>query len=226
MNTSDLLNALKPIADLYLAQLREGVLDKPKEIEVVTFDLTTAKSKNDPAIINFPFKSFRVLSATDSNTSVYFLPYGKAGDSGEIGSLHKVNGTFISEVPLLQATFYWTAQSGKSITIELYRNSRSTPGNFLTSVSEVFSSFADQANVTVASTAGGTLIAAADADRKVLTLYNNSSTVGVWLGATATLVSGRGNYLAPNGYAEIKNTAAIYGITASSTASVSSVVEK
>jgi hypothetical protein len=223
LNEYDLAEALRPLDNLYQALIRRAELEKPKEIEVITLDLGTAQSKNSPRKVNFPFKSFRILSATDSNANVYFLPYGAAGDAGDVGAQFKVNGTFNSDVPLLEANFYWSEQTGKTMEIELYRNSTVTPGNFSTSISEVYSSFTQQDNVTVANTA--TLIAAADSDRKVLTVYNNSTTVTVWLGNSGA-TAGKGIPVLPGGYAELKNTAAIYGITSASTASVSSAVEK
>lgn len=216
MNTfskDQLIAALDRIDRDDSAKLKQSSESPTTDIYVETFDLSSAVSINAPKIISYPFKAFLIRDASDSNAYVNFLFDNRLGLNGS-GSQVKKNSFFNNPFPLASAYFWWPAQTGKTVTIEFYRRGYILPGNFTTSISQVFSSVETTAGVSTVTSAAA-LILAADTDRK-RALIQNQGSIPIYVGgSTVTAKAGaRPGQMIDSGQGFVfDNTAALYAIT-------------
>lgn len=180
----------------------------------VTLDLTTARTEADAYSIPFGFKSCYVELATDTSTMISMKPNGRRSNSGFLQLGRKDVIEFENRID--SCYLYWSAQSGKSITLVFMFDASFKSGSQISqnsggvSISEG-SSFDAQTTITLAA-ATAAIIIPSNLDRKVCTLENNtgadifigSSTV-TSLGATRGLKVGAGSQII------WKNTSALYG---------------
>lgn len=213
MNDIDSLNReLVLLGQKAEARLKQSTLIPGRQVFVEVIDLTTARGVNTPFIIPGPVRAFRVRDASDGNAYVKFA-FDSKGTDREYAKMVK-GETFNHEWPLANCLFWWEAQSGKTVTIEFYRNSIITPGNFTTNVSQVFSSLEIPTAVSTVTSSAASLLAA-DTDRKRALIQNQGSIDILLGGATVTGRAGArpGQILMPGQQFIYDGTAAIYAIT-------------
>jgi hypothetical protein len=212
------------------AAIRYDKDGRPRWASRVTIDLTTAMSFKDLAssqIMQEPFDSFDIETATDDNVSIK-MSFG----SNEL--YHSVNYKTLkkSDVMSFERTvkgcaFEWAAQSGKSITIVFYLGARFQSGSFRQVLSggvvvTTGSAMTPQPYVDVLVTA--TQIFASDTTRNNATIQN-LGTSDIYISGVNTVTIGTGATpgikLEPNDSYEWKNTGACYGIADGATSRVS-----
>jgi hypothetical protein len=127
----------------------------------------------------------------------------------------KLNDVFNSDQPVASSNFYWSAQSGKSITLVFFTSATFSSGSQIVSFSGGVniadgSAFAQSQLALTAATA--TQIFAASATRKVGT-FQNTSGASVWVGNSTTTSSGStiGIEVRAGDSFQWRNSAALYG---------------
>jgi uncharacterized membrane protein YphA (DoxX/SURF4 family) len=198
---------------LQKARVFEGNTQKPFGIQAITLDLSSARLETQPYPISFPFRSLYVARATDSTVEIQFKPITQDSYQSAVPLSRK--DCFIADYQQSAGFFYWDAQPGKSITLVFFVHAEFKSGSMITTtsggVSIVDGSAITQANVTLAAATAGALVAA-DADRKVATIQNNTG-ASIWVGPSTVTNSGatRGFEVAPGFTLVWRNTAALYG---------------
>lgn len=220
MNTftrEQLLAALDRINEKDAAKLQQSNLSPTTEFYSRVIDLSVAQSKGDPFVLEFPTKGILIRDASDSNASINFLFDNRSGLNGD-GTVLRKNSVWNSDYPIARCLFWWAAQAGKTLTVEFFRRSIVLPGNFATSISQVYSSIEDGTALKSVTTVA-TVLLALDYDRKNATISNLGAT-RIYIGnANVTGIAGAkcGIPLEPGMSYELQNTAAVYGITDSGT---------
>jgi len=194
------------------ATIFQGNTQRPFDIQVVTLDLSTATLDTKPYKIAFPFRSCWVKKATDSSVEIFMKP--QTDDSYQSAIPLSRNDLVKSDMPISNASFYWAAQSGKSVTLIFSVTSEFTSGSLISLTSGgVAISNGDsftQAAVTIAA-GTPTAIFAQSTSRKKGTVQNNHATASLWLVGPAG-DSTVGIKLEPGQTFEWNNSAALYGI--------------
>ena len=182
----------------------------------VTIDLTTASLSTQPYVINFPFRSFVVLSTTDSSVSVN-MRLG-SNDSSQDSFPIKNNSSIRLPFPVAKGFLDWSAQSGKSISILFLLSGDFSTNQLVSSVSAAVqisegSSITSIAGAQVTTTAAQ--LFAADTARIKMRIQNQSS-IPIYLGDSAVTVPGGakpGFSLLPGAMFDFESTAALYAIS-------------
>lgn len=197
------------------AAIFQGTTVAPFGVQSITLDLTTARLQTQPYKIGFPFKSVYVSSATDTTVSVNLVP--NTQDSYQSSVPFGLNDSWTVDQPVSNAFLFWSAQSGKSITIHFFVDSEfrsgkqiSVTGGGVTLVDG--SSISGPTRVTLSATTA-TIIAPALSTRKKCTIQNKTgadlyiggSTIGAVGGAT------EGIKIPIDGIIYWQNTGALYG---------------
>lgn len=181
-----------------------------QEFRVITIPLTTAALDTNPYVVGFPFRSFIVLDATDSNVSVDIRMNTR--DTFQDKLTVKRGGTMKLPAPISKAYISWAAQSGKTITIGFF-----VRGEFATNILNLVNSggvviseggsHSLGAITLVAATA--TVIFSADTTRTCGT-FRNESGASIWVGPS-TVLNTTGFEVKTGEIFEWKNTSALYG---------------
>lgn len=211
-----------------MAALYASSVGNNQEARVVTIDCTTAKLSTDPYVIGFPFRSFVVISATDSNVTVNLKL--STQDSYQ-DSIPLKKGTALTlPYPIGKGFIDFTAQAAKSITILFL-----VTGEFRTNILDLVNSggvtisqgstVATSTVSTVTSTAAALL--ALDTARKNTTIQNQGSIPIFIGGATVTVSTGAspGIQIDPGVSLEWKNTAALYAVATGTNANIAVMAE-
>lgn len=194
------------------ASIREGLTSPPSGKRTFALDLTTARLQTDPLRISVPIKSLYVETATDANVEIYYKMDTDAVDSDWTKLKLKDSQEFSRAKSSI--LLYWAAQSGKSITLNLYPDSVFRPGSSVTSAGGSVST-ADgvslTSNANVACPAGtATKVLDTDSTRVVETVQFSTSG---WIGdssASAVVGSQKGNYVAAFEKVAFRNTGILY----------------
>ena len=216
MNKMDLDAAkalLERASELSQAQIIEGSTQRPFEMQSITLDLTTARSVNDPFKIGFPYASLFVRSTTDSTVSVSFKPGSR--DEFQSAVSIKQNDSMHFDRQMSEGYLYWTAQSGKSITIVFFVTARFQSGSQLVinaggiSIADGDTMSLNSVNLSAATAAA---IAPALSTRRVATLQNQTG-ADLWVGDSTVTNSGatQGIKIADGATFYWRNLAALYG---------------
>lgn len=191
MMDQDTANAILQSAnDTLKARILTGINSSLFEVQKVVIDLTSARLETNPYEIKFPFKSFWVQDATDSNVSVSFKP-GTVDQYQSAFEIQK-NDSWSSDYPTTAAFLHWSAQSGKSITIIFFVSSEFKSGTQQTVTSGGVSiTNGDAISTAVVTLAAATAAAAfaASTTRKRGLLQNNSG-ASIWIGPSTVTNSG------------------------------------
>ena len=228
---SDLKGLIRDDEIKRTSEIRYGTDFRPFLLNVITIALDTARASSNPLRISAPFRSVFIRSATDTSTSIKLLPNdNKISDTDNPLELYK-NDSFDFEKIISGGYLYWSAQTGKSVTLWLSTQGVMKPGSQISQVAggvSIVSGSAMSSNnlgaagssVRVSVTTTATQICPSDTSRKKLAVYFDGP---VWIGdasVNATVGSVRGIYF-PGGVFEWENTAALYAITAAGTVTAS-----
>lgn len=187
-----------------------------------TIDLTTAKSKFDPLMVNSPFSFIMVVGATDNSANVQ-IKMGTRNEAQKPIDFYKYSKIDLEDNPQAQAFLHWDAQVGKTIDIIFILGGEfDLQSQSIENIIKDGTSFNQNTAVTVTTTA--TVLDNQDNDRNVLNIYNESG-ITVFIGDSAVTALD-GYPIFPGQFSSIRNTAAIYGITASGSANIRVLMEK
>lgn len=208
---------------------------RPKMALRLVLPLDTAVTAENPKLISQPFNGYYIENrGTDTDAYVRLALVGLdkyvTDNYTEVGK----NDSSYSYEEIKNASLAWPAQPGKTLTIIFFLGVDFRPGSLIsaisggvtivegTSISEsLLSSTGAASSVPLSGTIAQLLIQ--DDDRKTATLYNDGA--DAWIGGAA-VVSGTGDFWPSNSWKIIRNTAAIYAITAGGASLVTGTVEK
>ena len=111
------------------ARIFEGNTQKPFGIQKVVLDLTTAQLETQPFRVTFPFRSLYVQEATDGNVYVYFKP--ETDNSYQSPVKLFLKDVLKGNYPIAGGSFFWDAQSSKSITLLFFTELDFTSGSYV-----------------------------------------------------------------------------------------------
>lgn len=201
---------------------------------VITTDLTTAKTQYDPVRLDFPFRGFWVQDATDNNVSVSLVlnPITEGTLNAPLTIVKNVSMKL--DYPVAGGYLYFTAQSGKSITIFFFTDGDVKPGSLISAItggvsvvdgsalsSALLSTTGAAASVSVTSGAAVKILASSGT-RKSALLYTDQA---IWIGDASVAVGTRGVPYPAGSYITVKNTTDVYAIAVGTTATVTGNVE-
>lgn len=206
---------LQEVRDLRNARIFQGNTQKPFKVQKIVLDLSTAKLETNPYKVSFPFQSLYVQEATDSATVIKFKPGTQ--DSYQSDFNMRSNDSWSSEVPTTEATFFWDAQSNKSITLVFFVDAEFRSGRQISvqsggvSISE--GDVIGTATTTTLAPTTATIIAPSNSNRKCSTIENNTGADLFVSGSSTVTNSGatRGLRVAPGENIKLRNTGALYG---------------
>lgn len=237
-NLSDLKNLPIESQDQYLqnrdnrrnANIRDSAESRPRMVGRRTFALDTARSFKDQTseqFISEPFDAIFVETATDDTTNIR-IAYG-SNEQHIVTNFQtlKIKDNPEFEFQVREAMVEWDAQPGKSITVLFFLGVKFRTGTQQQTITggvtqSTGSSMTPQSKVTVNTTA--TLLFAASATRKVMTIQNQGANP-IWISGTTavTIDSGAspGIKLDPGDSFEWTNTGACYAIASPGSSEVS-----
>lgn len=194
------------------ASIFEGSTQKPFEIQKMVIDLSSAKLRTDPLPIGFPFKSVYVSSATDVLANINMIP--QTVDSFQSEVPFKLNDSWTCEKPVAKGFLYWTAQTGKTLTLHFFVDSEFRSGSQISqtgggvSIIDGSSFTTTRVDLTAAT---ATSVLATDTTRKGSSIQNNTGG-DVWFGGVSVSNTGAnlGERVGPGSLFVYKNTAALY----------------
>lgn len=217
MTTEVAQQVLGALINLRDAQLFRNTKDNPVSIFPITLDLSTAKNVNAPQVIGFPFRSFYVADATDTNVIVQMKVNSNDEQQGKFPI--RKNDAWSGDGFSNKAFLSWDAQPGKSMTIIFFLDSSFQSGSQI-SVTGGGVSIVDGSSVSIpaavtlsAATAG--IIAPALSTRKLATIENTTG-ADLYIGDATVDGSGagRGLKIPAGAFIYWRNTGALYGYSA------------
>lgn len=215
------------------AAIRRSSDLRPKLAMRMEFDLSVARTAQDPVVIFQPFNGFYVEETTDTTTEVKFSLGSVDRYQTDNYTTLKRNDAGYSPEEIKSACLFWDAQSGKTLVVVFYVGVEFRPGSLLnvitggvtiqegTAIAQDALGAAGNATSVACSTTIAQLLEA-DSDRKVAKLFNPGT--DLWVGNSG-VTAGVGLYWPSNTWLTVKNTAAIYAIAAAGTSTVTGVVE-
>jgi hypothetical protein len=153
----------------------QGATQKPQEVYSITLNLATAALRSQAFKVSFPFRSVFVESASDPTANVNMLINDFSDDQAPF--LLQQRDSFALPRRINNAYFFWSAQSGKTITLKFFLTGEFKSGSY-NSVSaggvniNEGSSFNDSITTLVAATT--TSILAQNFNRKVASIQNKT----------------------------------------------------
>lgn len=212
--TPDIASAiLSKLREAAQASIFEGNTQKPFAIQTLVIDLSVARDVANPFKVSFPFKSVYVQDATDNNVIIQMQP--NTNDSFQSTLQLKKNDSLMLGDPIASAFLSWSAQSGKTITLQFFVNAEFRSGSQISvnsgGVSINDGSSASQ-SVTTLLAATATQILATDTTRKHAMIQNNTGG-DLYFGPTSTLSdsgTSKGLWVSAGGFFQWRNTAALY----------------
>jgi hypothetical protein len=199
-----------------------------------TFDLGTVRDQYNPEELAFQFRSFWVISATDNTATVSMIPNARAEGQLNGAITLKQNLTFKNGYPFSGAQFFWSAQSGKTMTVLFFVDADVSPGTQITQISggvnigngssrsdAALDSAQNQPSVTIG--AGATLIVPADSARISMELQVSGGDIRL---GGSTVTTAKGVSRVDGERWEDTNTGALYAIKVSGTPVITGIVYK
>jgi hypothetical protein len=216
------------------AQNRISIEGRKTVFYAKTFNLATDKDQFAPEVLNFQFRSFWVISTTDNTCQVTMIPNDVSEGQLNGAITLKQNLAIKNGFPFSGAQFYWSAQSGKTMTVLFFVDADVTPGSQITNISggvtisagssrsdAALASTQDQPSVTIG--ASPTMIFPADSARLGAELEVAGGTIK--LGGSG-ITSTNGATRNDGDRWDDANTGALYGILVSGTPKVTGIVYK
>jgi hypothetical protein len=215
-----------------ISDIKKNIQGREALIKKVYIDLGTARDISNGLKISIPFKSVTVEAASDTTAYLNLSLGDNTLAAMNDAKILKSNDSFEFESMVSASFLWWPAQSGKYLTLVFATTGTFKPGSQISQISggvtiQEGSSFSEAllsstgAATSVSVTTTATQLLKLDTDRKVATLYTDAP---IFLGGSS-VTAGVGVPVGP-GQFQIRNTAAIYAITAAGTATVIGVVEK
>lgn len=210
-NPVDLLagDALRQQAELEASKTRA-----PFNVQIVTIDLTSARTQGNEYSLQLPLKAIFVRDASDPNTYVNAAFHSNDALHMDSSIKMKLNDAFSLPMTAQKTFLTWPAQAGKSITLYLILEGDFRPGSQISvnaggvSINSG-SSFTHTPVVTLAA-ATPTVLFAANTSRKQGTVVNDSGAT-LYLGdATLDATTHKGLPIADGQSFIWQNTAALY----------------
>jgi len=203
-NREQMLSILDEFFTLRKASLIQSQENTPLEVMTITFDLSTTRTREQAFPISFPHKCIYVSTnyLADTNDTVQGVVPLKSKD------------VLSHEFPKAKGYLYWSAQSGKSISLVFFVKSDFKSGSFLLqNTNASFSSYTTNAVVSVSTTA-----VALTSTGNNSTFYNDGAHT-VYVGSSG--VTGATGLPIPSGSERtFNNSGTLYGITSSGTSTV------
>lgn len=226
MDINDFLSRLAEVAAKRNSEIAGNIQGREALLQKITIDLTTARSIDNALKISVPFKSVAIEDASDSNTLVYLALGDNSLDSMRNAKKLRSNDSFEFSSMVSSAFLYWSAQSGKQLTLVFSTTGTFKPGSQISVLSggvsiadgdTLTSNLLTGGVATIAAPAGAaTKILDADTARKSMKLYIDNDS---WIGDASVSPGARGVlYMA--GLIEIPSTAAHYIYPVSGTTNV------
>lgn len=212
-------------------EIAEGIAGRLNVFQKIYCDLGTAQNAANAYKISVPFRSVFVREATDSSAVVYFSPNENSiGNIAEAMPLYK-NDSFDFGFTLPGGYLWWTAQSGKTMSLYLSTLGRMTPGSQVSQIaggltvssgSSLASNLLTGGVATIALTGTAAKILDTDTDRKMAELYFDAD---VWVGDASVAIGSRGRLVQAGEYV-YQNTAQLYAVAVTGSANVFGNVHK
>lgn len=205
-------DTLSPMRNLDNAAIRNSRANPATLIQVVTLDLSTAKTEADPYKIGYPFKTIYVASASDASANANMKLATRNVGAGAVPLYLK--DVIEQELPIDGAFLHWSAQSGKTMTLVIFLESSFRSGSQVSSTAGGVSindgSSFTMGLVTIAA-AAATALFATNFNRKVSYVQNILGT-SIWVGDASVDNSGAGCgiEIQPGDTFVWRNTAALY----------------
>ena len=197
--------------------------NSPLIVQVIALD--TARDITNPLILDFPFQSVTVQTATDQNTNVLISFNTRTTEGTANGLTLKNNSVCNFPYSVARAYLWWAAQAGKTVTLAFLRTGNFTTGNNITSISGgvvvqeggTITTRTLASLPAISSTAG--ILCPADATR-ICEYITNQDGFNYYLGdASVTKPGGLnpGITMTPGSIYILRNTGALYACTDAST---------
>lgn len=188
----------------------------PFTTQAVTFDLSSAVTRAQAKVIGFPFKTFYVQDATDTNVVLSTV----VNSNDEVQSPFKIrkNDVWSGDQVTNKMFLFWDAQPGKSVTIIFFTNAEFRSGSQISvtggGVSIVDGSTVVNGGQSVLVAGIATVVAPQLSTRKKATLQNKTG-AAIWIGdvTVATSGSNQGIEIPADAIIFWQNTAALYAIS-------------
>ena len=196
------------------ARIFEGTTQKPFGVQTITLDLSTAVLSTNPYKVRFPFRSIFVRDATDVYVTVNLQPQSQ--DSYQSAFAMTKNDGWVADYPVTEAYLYWSAQSGKTITLVFFTDSAFKSGSQISvtggGVSIVEGSALTGPTRVALSAATAAQIAPALSTRKLAVIQNKTG-ASLYVGDSSVTDSGatEGIEILDDGIIYWRNTGALYG---------------
>lgn len=214
MNDKEYIQRFNHLKEDERAALFYNSVAAGQEVRSMTIDLTTAQLPTNPKPVGFSFRSFIVLSASDSAANLNMKLATVDSFQDRITLTRLVSG-FKLPYPVNNAFLDWSAQAGKTITILFFLTGEMTINRVTEAqASDVMSTIGAPTAVTlVAATAAA--IFPALASRRQGTADNNTGGV-LYIGDSTVTDSGatKGIAIPAGGKILWKNVSALYGYSA------------
>jgi len=200
----ELVDAISRGDDAYIAQALQL---NPSAIRVQTIDLSTAPT--NPVLVNFPFKSVYVASASDSSALVSMRPFSDS-ENNDYAPL-RLKDSVGWDYSISRCFLTWTAQAGKTMTLVFFTDAKFTSGSFNTQVTSSLdgTSINDFSSVTVTADGTAKLI---DSTHNVIEVFNEGPG-DLWVGGSgvSAAAGAEKGYRLPAGYGKrYRNSGSLY----------------
>lgn len=198
------------------AEILEANEQVERECDSITLPLDTARTREDALELNFAFRSFIVIDATDAQVEIQ-ARLNSRENSNPFFPIRR-GTTLKMPKPAKRVFLHWTAQPGKSITILFFfRGQLET--NVLSLVNSGGVGILEGTSVTNASVSMGaaaaTAIFAAN-DERVVGTFRNETGASIWVGPSG-VTNLTGMEVKHGEVFEWRNTAALYGYVVGAT---------
>lgn len=233
MDMNDFFARLSEFAKQQQSEIAGNIQGRQALIKKVYIDLGTARTPGNPYKISIPFKSVVVEGASDSTAYLNLALGDSSLDAINDAKILKSNDSFEFQQMVSSSYLWWPAQSGKYLTLAFATTGFFRPGSQVSQLAggvtildgssfsqALLGSGGNATSVAISTTAA--VILPADTDRKTATLV---SSVPAFIGNSA-IASDLGVPVQANQPFVIRNTAAIYAITAAGSGLITGVVEK
>lgn len=214
--TKEMSDSILNMADeIKRASIFEGNTQRPFSIQTIVLALDTARLETDPYRIGFPFKSVFIADATDISVTVSMKPGARDSFQSAFPLIKKDSWSVNN--PVNEAFLYWSAQSGKTITLVFFTDSEFKSGSQISqnaggvNINEGSSTTA-MAQVTLAA-ATATPIIPTDSLR-IVSIIQNKTGADLWVGGSNTVTNSgatEGIKIPADGIIYWRNTANLHG---------------
>lgn len=178
---------LSRIMDVQNAEIFKASTELPFGVQVVTLNLGTARSEDDPFIIAFPFKSLYVENATDVASEVNCKL--NIRDKHQSPVRLKLNDSIETDRMFGSAYLYWDAQASKQMTIVFFVDARFRSGSQISQTGggvAIITGSSSEYRTEALSAATTTQLFSTDTTRQSGTVWNGTGAT-LWIGSDSSV---------------------------------------